>query len=696
MASYTPLDTTDNPDYTVPDGQILRSDSRQLESPISELQSRGTRELRNQPSRSDTLLSTNSQHDGLLDNDALKHQSSRWSLSASTILGVDSQSIRHSIAPQWHEEKNPLDTARPFIHHRQAWRLSRLAISEFLITLVLCIALYFVLSTYERIIVLPLKARQEFNTFVTILALLLGINLAASLRSYAKLLRWRLLSYTYRPLRTFDLVLGCDSLMNVVKLLFTARNDVHPYLPSWTQILSALWLLTNLAMLLAVGMLGLNFNMVPVYFSDLTSPGLAFIPDLSAVLTGNYWRSLDSLQARGSGSFWVQYDYIQSIDHTLDFGYGRFGSLQNGTTQYYFTAVLDDWVTSTVSRVFIRDDVVCDQYPVVEGMLGEYNWFVFNDTNQQQWNVSYPGDPVGQVGLMTMANMNSTCGDGCTYVNIFMAGATEEEWNTTLYDSYYWQCNSTISPISEASLDGTSVTTPPELALDDTISRMLAGSVGWSPYPYLMNNSWTYQAYPPNSGAFFRPSPDADWGGDYTPNPTITQQVQDYISCFNMGAIVSAATILSGGVGYQSRYLEDAPAQGITLFVYWPWTYALLIGMPAGQFVALIIVLLLANNTIIRDDSHLAVSKIYFNLLKKYDLGEKGCMLHVDELVKLMDTKVAYTWRDLPEHERNGRPVGHVDVYEQPLYRFKINSGTNTRLKSRPEQTTWPQDKYYD
>lgn len=691
MAGYAPIETTDNADYALTDARIFRSDSRQLESP-SDVESH--RQSRGLPSRSDTANSNPSLHDSLLENN-LRRESRRWSDNGSTIFGVDTKSIRHSIAPQWHDEKNPLDTARPFIHSRQAWRLSRLAISEFILTLILCISLYLVLKYYEKRATLPLRARQEFNTFITILALLLGINLAASLRSYAKLLRWRLLSYTYRPLRTFDLVLGCDSLMNVTKLLFTARNEAYPYLPSWTQVTSAFWLLMNLAMTLAVGLLGLNFNLEPVNYSDITSPGPALIPNLTAVLSSHYWHSLSTLQARGAGSFGLYADYLQTLSHSLDYGFGRFGSSQNGTTIFWLPSMMPDFTASSVSRVFIRNDVVCTQYPVVGGELGLNYWFVYTNSTQKPVNVTVPGYRVGEGGVLAMSNLNSTCGNRCTEVALFVAGANKSEPGWGYYDAAFYKCTSTISSIGESLNNMTTVTHPSNIQLPDTVSRMLAGSVGWSDSPYLTNDTWMYQTYHVNSGAWFRPNPQANWGG-LNPRPTVLQQVQDYIASFNMAAIVSASSVLGGSVGFQQVHLDAAPAAGLTLVVYWRWTYMLLFGMPAGQLIVLIIVLLLANNTIIRDDSHLAISKIYFNLLKKYDLGEKGCMLHAEELVQLMDCKVAYTWRDLPDHERNGRPVGHVDVFEQPQYRFKITGGNNKKLSTRPEKTTWPQDKYYD
>jgi hypothetical protein len=120
-----------------------------------------------------------------------------------------------------------------------------LTIGEFFNTVALCLAYFGILYAYAAKTRISVPERRVFNALTTGVSLLLGVNLAASLRSYSKLLRWRILAICYRPLETFDLVMGCDSLMNVMKLLWKARNSRNKFLPSRTQIICFAWLLVR-------------------------------------------------------------------------------------------------------------------------------------------------------------------------------------------------------------------------------------------------------------------------------------------------------------------------------------------------------------------------------------------------------------------------------------------------------------------
>ena len=164
-----------------------------------------------------------------------------------------------SFTPSLHDllgDTTPNPTRRQYHHNRQRWRLWRLTIGEFFQTLALCVAYFVILYLYSKMKKISVPQRRIFNALTTGTSLLLGVNIAASLRSYAKLLRWRMLATCYRPLETFDLVMGCDSLMNVVKLCWKARNQRHKFLPSLTQILCFIWLLVHLAVTVLVGIIG--------------------------------------------------------------------------------------------------------------------------------------------------------------------------------------------------------------------------------------------------------------------------------------------------------------------------------------------------------------------------------------------------------------------------------------------------------
>ncbi len=157
--------------------------------------------------------------------------------------------VHGSFTPSLHELlKRPTadpNTQREYSRKTQRYRLWRLTIGEFIYTLLICLAYFGILYAYSKKEVINVRQRRIFNSLITGVSLLLGVNLAGSLRSYAKLLRWRMLAVCYRPLETFDLVMGCDSLMNVLKLLWAARDSKHRFLPSRTQIICFTWLLVR-------------------------------------------------------------------------------------------------------------------------------------------------------------------------------------------------------------------------------------------------------------------------------------------------------------------------------------------------------------------------------------------------------------------------------------------------------------------
>ena len=118
---------------------------------------------------------------------------------------------------------------------------------------------------------------------MTGLAIALGINLASSLRNYATLLRWRLLSWSWLTLREFDLVLGCGSLLKIIELmLVTTPRRKFPFV-SLIQFLCAVWLFVNVAVQILVAMLGLTYSLDQSPY-DVKVLGNVSIVDFSAIV----------------------------------------------------------------------------------------------------------------------------------------------------------------------------------------------------------------------------------------------------------------------------------------------------------------------------------------------------------------------------------------------------------------------------
>ncbi len=166
----------------------------------------------------------------------------------SSVFSTGFEKIYDAFTPAQHQLLDPTQqsTIRRYDKRHQRHRLWQVTIGEFFLTLILCITYFVILYKYSHKTTMSNIERRTFNALVTTNALLLGVNLSASLRSYAKMLRWRMLSVSYRPLATFDLVMGCDSLINVIKLLYKGGNKGSKW-PSRTQAFAVIWLLINLA-----------------------------------------------------------------------------------------------------------------------------------------------------------------------------------------------------------------------------------------------------------------------------------------------------------------------------------------------------------------------------------------------------------------------------------------------------------------
>lgn len=71
--------------------------------------------------------------------------------------------------------------------------------------------------------------QRLFNSVITVLSLALGFNMAASFKTMAIDVRWWILSRKRRSLREVDLILNCDSMLNVLKLKLYCPPSIGHY-----------------------------------------------------------------------------------------------------------------------------------------------------------------------------------------------------------------------------------------------------------------------------------------------------------------------------------------------------------------------------------------------------------------------------------------------------------------------------------
>ncbi|KAL9583595.1 MAG: hypothetical protein Q9203_005019, partial [Teloschistes exilis] len=72
---------------------------------------------------------------------------------------------------------------------------------------------------YKNKETVPHTDKIVFNTIITVLSLALGLNFLEAFKDMAKVLRWRVLANRKFSVRETDLILGGESLMNLVTLM---------------------------------------------------------------------------------------------------------------------------------------------------------------------------------------------------------------------------------------------------------------------------------------------------------------------------------------------------------------------------------------------------------------------------------------------------------------------------------------------
>ncbi|OCT52002.1 hypothetical protein CLCR_08085 [Cladophialophora carrionii] len=582
-------------------------------------------------------------------------------------LGALKQRLQSSFDPSLHElsEKSGPDPSslRQYSRKRQRQRLWRLTIGEFFNTVALCLAYFGILYAYDGKNRISVRERRIFNALVTGVSLLLGVNLAASLRSYAKLLRWRILAICYRPLETFDLVMGCDSLMNVMKLLLKARNHRNRFLPSRTQIICFAWLLVrpldlfdplvvislfttnlrlDLAVTILVGIVGLNYNLDDSTSALFVRKGNVSIVDLNALSTGFYAYDLAQVQQWG-----IRGVVIDPLDITEESeSIQSFFSDSTGNTLYYFQDQNADEPTRIIlSSRWIQSQAYCTGYIVTEGQYGNLSYIIYND-GEQRVNHTMPA-LAGPGGLLVMSQLNSSCGERCVDMRAFQAatfpGESDYDMGYTIAEGTYFVCSNTVPQVG----DDENAHLSRDFLIDAIVSQMLAGSLGWSDVPPVFNGTVEYAVYTNSSRVSFGGQP-------------VDTDMAALISDFTMGAI---AIMDGSNLMYRRNVTSDEqPYVAQVLKVKWKYAGTILGVIPFIHFLTLAQVILWANKAIIKDDSHLAIAKVYHTFLSR--LGDRGCLLRGDEIVAFLENpSVAYGWR--PSVEPDGVGLMHVDVFDR-------------------------------
>ena len=322
-----------------------------------------------------------------------------------------------------------------------------------------------------------------------------------------------------------------------------------------------------------------------------------------------------------------------------------------GNTLYYFIDENPiDYTTNIISTRVITATASCNAYIVDQGQYGNLSYVLYND-GQKVVNESLP-TIVGPGGMVVISKLNSTCGDRCVDITAFQAATLPSDTDVTavglvytIPDGTYFSCNNTVPQVS----DDTNPNINPDLLVSDLVGRMLAGSLGWSDLPPAFKGTAEYAVYTNTSAVSF----------GYQPG---NKDMANLISEFTMGGIASMDN--SPYITRKNVSSNEQPVVAQILDVQWRFAGAILGVIPFIHFWTLAIVIGWANKAIIKDDSHLAIAKVYHSFLRQ--LGDRGCLLRGDEIVEVLENPhVAYGWRPSTLAGADRTNVMHVDIFER-------------------------------
>lgn len=213
-------------------------------------------------------------------------------------------------------------SAKHYDHHESRKFILKTGAYRFMITLGFSIAIGLCLKTYEgfsKPLIMSRIQVRYFNAIMLGLSLGLGLNLASSLKRYAVILRWYLLTRRYVSLEVFDLILGLETLTKVGKLMIISLPGIRkvkflnklPWfreardddVPNFMWIGCALWILLNIAAQVLVAALSLFWPVDPSDAVPLMTYGNVTVANLqkwSSNVGGEGWANLTYMEAASS------------------------------------------------------------------------------------------------------------------------------------------------------------------------------------------------------------------------------------------------------------------------------------------------------------------------------------------------------------------------------------------------------------
>lgn len=535
--------------------------------------------------------------------------------------------------------------AKRFDHNETRRNLLRNGAGRLLITFFFSAAMCLTLRGWEGFInpvVLSKNDVRIFNSLTIGLSLCLGLNLLASLKHYASFFRWSFLARRYVSLEVFDLILHFGSLARVAKLMvismpglrgkkwlrrFRWFKDVRDDGTKWMWLACLVWLSINIGSQILVALLSLFWPM------DNSAIPL-FVPGNVSVANLNVWHVDESPREDGISSLanetsleaaWTFGTEAMAypVFHLSDIQYDLSGlpgtPIYEADGMYHYRFFNRDpahpYTNYLSSSRNVSAHATCEQLEVGNGTVvdaGDQGMYVNARRPGEDAYSQYYLTEAASGSITWTASVPASCGPRCTNFTVL------QDAGDKVNKTSFFLCNSTLLDIyqAHAEKDITTYSAEDRAAVygNDAFARIAAGAIGWTGIPW---NSWTD-----------RQSRSYSQGSKWSPARNVeTKDVEDMLMRFTIGAI---AAFDDHGVKYNLTNQTVVPSQGQQLDVDWPYVLGILGGICFIQLLALCLLVLFANRTIVRDDSYFSMAMLLRPVVMK--IGESGLNMSGEEI----------------------------------------------------------------
>ena len=568
--------------------------------------------------------------------------------------------------PTSHLEMDDADAESLLSHHRtgsqphvkhydrkDSWnQLVKTGTLKFFITLffggVLCICLK-AWEGFRTPIALSDYNVRIFNALTIAISICLGLNLLASLKRYAVILRWSILTKSYVSMEVFDLILGIDELTNVAKLLALSvpglrrqrwlmggshlEKKVKSGTNGWYPFVCCIWLLLNIGSQVLVASLSLFWPMEP-YRCQLARYGDVAVADLTR------WTNESTPENPYEAAWRYGMDAQSWEPHTASDPIEDLSTLPgtpvyrgDGDYRYHFfyrnpDHPFDDYALTNRS---IHTRATCHQLQTDGKWLNADKSLMAATLNGQPLKVPIPAQGVEAISWIGHTDKRRDCGPRCAELTVMQLKDDKGHVNKTSL----WYCKNEVLNVEQKpddrmegmNFDGTRVNGT------DMFAKIAAGAISWTGFRMNKWNDTQWRLYP--QGTLWSPEHDAN-----------TTEIEDIIMRHTIGAI---AAFDDHGIRYNISINDrQCDRKSQRLNVGWRYVTVILGSIALIQLSALCYLLARANKTIIRDSSFFstaALLKPVIDVLR----GEEGVMSMSGHQIKnhdlLRNRRIRYSYK---------------------------------------------------